>query len=438
MNQPTLNLETRNPKPETVECLGRTFASDEARREHYLKLLAQKLKDPEFRKIDGFPIGKDEDILALSDPPYYTACPNPWLGDFIKCYGTPYDPNQPYHREPFTADVSEGKSHPIYNAHSYHTKVPHRAIMRYLLHYTQPGDLVFDGFCGTGMTGVAAQLCCDGAEVQALGYRVRDDGTILNEEGKPFSRLGARRVILSDLSPAATFIAHNQNTPVDLQKFDAVAAAVISESEKKLGDLYKIGKEVMDHMVWSEVLVCASCSDEIPFWDGGVNKSTKSVRETVKCPHCGAEAQKRSLERLQRRVSDPNAGEIRQVAKYLPVAVETLATGKERDLNAGEASAALKLEESRIESWYPHATIERDIDLWYERDYRSLGLLSVDRFYTRRNLAILSDLWARAAELPKSREQNAFRFALTGMAVNPELLTYAPRKMSAFFPQEAS
>jgi len=52
-----------------VECFGETFPSDEARLEHYLKLLAQKLKDPDFHKIEGFPIGKDEDILALSDPP---------------------------------------------------------------------------------------------------------------------------------------------------------------------------------------------------------------------------------------------------------------------------------------------------------------------------------------------------------------------------------
>jgi hypothetical protein len=29
------------------------------------------LKEPDFRKIEGFPIGDDEDILALSDPPYY-------------------------------------------------------------------------------------------------------------------------------------------------------------------------------------------------------------------------------------------------------------------------------------------------------------------------------------------------------------------------------
>ena len=128
------------------------------------------------------------------------------IAEFVNYYGTVYDPKQPYHREPFAADVSEGKNHPIYNAHSYHTTVPHRAIMRYILHYTRPGDVVFDGFCGTGMTGVAAQLCDDSAEVQELGYRVEADGTILNEEGEEISKLGARLAVLNDLSPAATFM----------------------------------------------------------------------------------------------------------------------------------------------------------------------------------------------------------------------------------------
>ena len=56
-----------------------TFENDEKRREYFLEKLKQKLKDPEFRKIEGFPIGEDEDILRLSDPPYYTACPNPFI-----------------------------------------------------------------------------------------------------------------------------------------------------------------------------------------------------------------------------------------------------------------------------------------------------------------------------------------------------------------------
>jgi hypothetical protein len=112
------------------------------------------------RDIEGFPIAKDEDIIALSRPPYYTACPNPFIEDFIREHGTPYNEDtDDYHREPFSADISEGKNDPIYMAHTYHTKVPYKAIVRYILHYTNPGDIVFDGFCGTGMTGVAAQMC---------------------------------------------------------------------------------------------------------------------------------------------------------------------------------------------------------------------------------------------------------------------------------------
>ncbi|MBI2191777.1 MAG: hypothetical protein HYU36_07325 [Planctomycetes bacterium] len=55
--------------------------------------------------------------------------------------------------------MKKGKNDPIYNAHSYHTKVPPRAIIPYILHYTEPGDIVLDPFCGSGMTGVAAMLC---------------------------------------------------------------------------------------------------------------------------------------------------------------------------------------------------------------------------------------------------------------------------------------
>src|ERR1035437_363582 len=69
-------------KYEKVKCLGITFNDEEERREYFRKELRDKL--PELKKIEGYPIGEDEDIIALSDPPYYTACPNPWLNDFIE------------------------------------------------------------------------------------------------------------------------------------------------------------------------------------------------------------------------------------------------------------------------------------------------------------------------------------------------------------------
>ena len=125
-----------------VECLGIKFPSEHARRAHFSKLLAEKLKDLAFRKTEGFPQGTDEAILAMSDPPYYTACPNPFLEEFVRHYGKPYDPGVRYSREPQTIDVSVGKTDPLYKAHSYHTKVPHLAIVPSILHYTEPGDIV--------------------------------------------------------------------------------------------------------------------------------------------------------------------------------------------------------------------------------------------------------------------------------------------------------
>lgn len=189
-----------------VECLGQTFPSEQARREHFTKLLTEKLKDPAFRKIEGFPQGTDEAILAMSDPPYYTACPNPFLAEFVRCYGKPFEPSVIYSREPQTIDVSVGKTDPLYKAHSYHTKVPHLAIVPSILHYTEPGDIVLDGFAGSGMTGVAAQWC--GAAPSAYRYELE---TEWKKQGKAAPKWGARRVILNDLSPAATFIAANYN-----------------------------------------------------------------------------------------------------------------------------------------------------------------------------------------------------------------------------------
>ena len=149
-------------KQEKIICLGKEFTSDEERREYYRNELRTKL--PELKKIEGFPIGEDEDIINLSDPPYYTACPNPWLNDFIAEWEKEKENIKDrkkdfYVDEPYASDVSEGKNNPIYTAHTYPTKVPHPAIMRYLLHYTQPGDIVLDALAGTGMTAVASQVC---------------------------------------------------------------------------------------------------------------------------------------------------------------------------------------------------------------------------------------------------------------------------------------
>ena len=144
------------------------------------------------------------------------------LSEFLARHVTSYAPaTDDYDRPPFTADIKEGKNDPIYNAHSYHTKVPPRGIIPYILHYTQPGDLVLDVFCGSGMTGVAAQMCVDPpADLLAQYPELKD-------------RVGPRACILNDLSPAACHISYNYNTPVDVlaltREFDRIKAAVQEE-----------------------------------------------------------------------------------------------------------------------------------------------------------------------------------------------------------------
>ncbi|MEE4315188.1 MAG: DNA methyltransferase, partial [Desulfofustis sp.] len=389
-----------------------TFESAEARRAHFTEELRKKLQDPEFRKIEGFPIGSDEDILNLSDPPYYTACPNPWIADFIAEWEA-QKPEQPgryhYHREPFAADVSEGKNDPIYNAHSYHTKVPHKAIMRYILHYTQPGDIVFDGFCGTGMTGVAAQMCGDREVVMSLGYQVKPDGAILQEEidgdGKklwwPFSKLGVRRAVLNDLSPAATFIAYNYNTPVDVAAFENEATRILKEVERECGWMYATlhtdgkTKGKINYTVWSDVFMCPECAEEVVYWEHSLDRDAGKVLDGFPCPNCSANLNKRNLERAWTTKFDLFLKKSVRQAKQVPVIINYTVQGKKYQKKPDSIDLELvqKIESSEIPYWVPMFELPEGFNT--KQPKLSHGFDYAHQFYTRRNLWILAACWDR-------------------------------------------
>ena len=402
-----------------VTCLDMTFKTEEERRIYFTEKLREKLQDPEFRKIEGFPIGSDEDILELSDPPYYTACPNPWIADFIKEWESE-KPEQPadfkYHREPFATDVREGKNDPIYNAHSYHTKVPHKAIMRYILHYTEPGDIVFDGFCGTGMTGVAAQMCGNRETVESLGYQVKPDGTIIQQEtdkdGKtrwvPFSKLGARRTLLNDLSPAATFIAYNYNTPVDVKAFENSARKVIKEFDKKTKwmweTLHSDGKTIgkINYTVWSEVYSCPECINEIIYYNEVFKKNlngTVEYTEEFNCPNCKSLCAKspskkslaHKLDRVWETIADQQLGYVIKRQKRIPVLLNYSVGTKrhKKRLDQADLVSLAKIEEVSIAKKIPNNRMPEGDEA---RRNDEEGITNVHHFYTKRILASLSTL----------------------------------------------
>src|SRR5882724_5220233 len=70
----SLEEENELHQRQEVELLGRTFPNMAALRAHFLKQLRDRLEDPQFRETPRFPVGTIDDIVALSDPPLYTAC----------------------------------------------------------------------------------------------------------------------------------------------------------------------------------------------------------------------------------------------------------------------------------------------------------------------------------------------------------------------------
>ena len=353
-----------------VTCLGMTFENDEARRAYFTEELRKKLQDPEFRKIEGFPIGSDEDILTLSDPPYYTACPNPWIADFIAEWEA-QKPKQPegyhYHREPLAADVSEGKNDPIYRIPSYHTKVPPKAIEKYILHYTEPGDIVLDAFCGTGMTGVASLLC------------------------KP----AKRNAILIDLSPVATFTASIMNSPVldDLSKGNN--GRLNEFAIKELLPLYQTEwdgkKQIFDYAVWSDWGECPECAESFRLYDVVIDFDNSKMLSSYKCPKCGVDLRSDSQKKFFSTNFDPWLNRPVRIAKNTMVmlskkmgnrAIRKVATDKDRLFS--DEIGARAVDRTPMELPYSHMTHERNNlpEYW--------GITHIHHFYTRRNYYAIS------------------------------------------------
>jgi len=335
----------------------------------------------EMKKIEGYPHGRDEDILELSDPPHYTACPNPYINEFIEKYGTPYDEEtDEYHREPYVGDVSEGKNDPIYNAHSYHTKVPYKAIMKYIEHYTDEGDIVFDGFCGTGMTGVAAQM--------------------LN-----------RKAVLSDLSPAATFIAYNYNTPVDIDAFQEKAERILEEVEEECGWMYQtyhfntrssdreyLGKGTINYTVWSDVFICPYCGGEIVFWDAAVDKESGKVLKEFLCSACEAEITKKECEKSWVTFHDKSIGQEITQAKQVPVMLNYTFDGKRYEKIPDENDLKLieEIESLDIPYWYPTYRMPEGYNT--QQPKKSHGITHVHHFYTKRNLLYIANVFSHLSK----------------------------------------
>lgn len=372
------------------------------------------------RNIEGFPIAKDEDIIALSDAPYYTACPNPFIEEFIKENGTPYDEaTDDYHREPFAADISEGKHDSLYMAHGYHTKVPYKAIMRYILNYTNPGDLIYDGFCGSGMTGVAAGMCgCNDYELQ---YQMKSD--------IPDMKWGKRFAILNDLSTEATFISSNFNRNADVSQFEKLANRILYSLNEKCSWVYKtnhtaaqsnmfIDRGQINYTIWSDIYVCPNCGNELKYWDISVSEDEKVIPRPI-CPRCSYAINKDECERAKVVAIDPATGEVVESIKQYPVRISYTAGGKRytKVPDRDDLDVIAKIDSMPIEAWYPTDLMmgvgEKWGDSWRAGIHQ--GVTRTHQFYTKRNLYVLAECNSLIEQVDDIRLKSLLKFWLSSI-----------------------
>ena len=352
----------------------------------------------EKEEYPGFPIGDIKDLLKLSLPPIYTIFPNPFMNEFIQDNGKKYsEETDDYDVNPLAFDVSEGKNDPLYMLHSYHTKVPYKAILKYILHYTKPGDVVFDGFAGSGMTGIAAKFC-DGSDKKIVAE-------IESELGK--KEWGVRKAVLSDLSPIATYISHNLNSSQDKSAFGEEFKKIINDVISECNWVYQTKhqtrnksyvKRLLDdsddygeivNVIWSDVFICPNCGSDIVYWDVSVDEINQRINEDFKCQSCNVSLTKTKCNRAVVVYYDEVIGKELTVSKQIPVRINYIYRGSRYTKSPDKYDFELieRIQQMKLPYWVP---IERMCEGGEARRNDISGVQYVHQFMTKRNLYVMS------------------------------------------------
>ncbi len=302
--------------------------------------------------------------------------------DFVAGYITDARPlpqstgNPPLEKPMNRQRIVGGRSSALYLAHSYHTKVPPEAIAPFIQHYTSPGDVVLDPFCGSGMTGVAAAL-------------------------------SGRRAILNDLSPAAIHLTWNHTRPCEPEAlahvFSSIESRLAARFEALYGTTHRDGRPATIHWtLWSARYQCGSCSHDFLLWEV-MDRTSGRLGKVIRCPRCQEELRRSELETLG---SEPAwiAYETEEGRRF------------EKAPNEEDRRKALSFRRDAIKAWYPTTPLTADREMYIRCALQLQRIASVADFYTARNLEALALLWQEIAAVTDERVRRGLAFAFTNTA----------------------
>ena len=171
------------------------------------------------------------------------------------------------------------------------------------------------------MTGVASQIC-ENPDSETK-YKIESEWRQL------FGKIpiwGKRNAILGDLSPYASFISYNYNSPIDFNLFEKEANSILTNVVNESSWLYETkhsngSKALINYTVWSDVYGCNNCGEEIIFWNAAMDFENKNIKDEFKCPYCKAINSKDSSDRIFITKQDHALNQTIRTIKSVPVLI---------------------------------------------------------------------------------------------------------------------
>ena len=293
------------------------------------------------------------------------------------------------------------------------------------MHYTNPGDIVYDAFAGSGMTGVACAMANNAAYAEE-------------------TNIGKRYCILSDIAVAATFIAQGYNYPSKLGVVEKYADAALTWLRNEFGWAYETEhtlsaqtaftdkKGIINYTVWSDVVVCPHCGAELVFYNVGIDGNTGHKKgNSLTCSHCGFEGKTSEYARAVTTIFDERTGRAIKTIKEVPVLINYSFGGKKFEKVPDEEDMAVidKVMRLSTDDWFPCDEIPDGFNT--SQPKKSHLVTRMDLFYNKRSLIAFSKLWVYSNQLPEEY-RNIYRFWLETVAVG---FTKTNRYFSSSFSQ---
>lgn len=280
---------------------------------------------------------------------------------------------------PSEAIISADRNSSIYRLFNYHTKVPPEIARAFIETYSSPGQVILDPFCGSGMLGLGAHHG-------------------LNPEEH-------RKAILSDLSPAAAHLAWAYNSRPRKDMLNDERERILRTLVDRVGVLYgsppdgsRSKTARWRYQVWSDVVKCPSCSEELAYFEVEENGET--------CPNCSEQFSWKETkgglkgwERVRETVADPllcsNIETVRQQLCHTWYSKKMYSDRVDLELEEECQQLARQL---ILEMKIPIVELPDGENLRQPKN--SHGLTHVHHFYTPRSLAVLAVIHE---EVEKSR-----------------------------------